>query len=40
MNQGNCTHSDKERCIIGTRVVDEARKAVEMGYGLVGAFEF
>jgi hypothetical protein len=31
MNQGDCTHSDEERCIFGTCVVDEVCKAVEMG---------
>ena len=40
MNQGNCTHNDEERCIVGTWVVDEVRKAVEMGYGLVDVLEF
>jgi hypothetical protein len=38
MNQG--THTDEEQCIVGTWVVDEARKAVEMGYGVVDMFEF
>jgi hypothetical protein len=40
MNQGSCTHSDEERCIVGTWIVDEVRKAVEMGYSLVDVFEF
>jgi hypothetical protein len=40
MNQGDCTHSDEERCIVGTWVVDEVSKAVEMGYSLVDVFEF
>ena len=31
MNLDKCTHSDEERCIIGTWIVDEVRKAVEMG---------
>jgi hypothetical protein len=35
MNQGACTHSDEEWCIFGTWVVDEVRKAVDMGYRLV-----
>jgi len=35
MNQDDCTHSDEERCIVGTWVVDEVRKAVEMGYDLM-----
>ena len=28
-------HTDEERCIVGTWVVDEVRKAVEMGYDLM-----
>jgi len=40
MNQGNFTHSDEERCIVGTRKVNEFRKAIEMGYGLVDVFDF
>jgi len=39
-NQGNCTHSDEERSIVGTWVVDVSRKTVEMGYGLVNVLEF
>jgi len=35
MNHGN---SDKERCIVGTSVVDEVRKAVDMGYGVLDFF--
>jgi len=30
-NKGKCTHSDVERCIVVTWVVDEVPKAVEMG---------
>jgi hypothetical protein len=40
VNQDNCTHSDEERCIVGTWVVDEVRKAVEMGYRLEDVYEF
>jgi hypothetical protein len=40
MNQDDCTHSDEERCIVETWVVDEARKAVEMGYRLMDVYEF
>jgi len=40
MNQGNCAHTDKERCIFGTWVVNEDRKAIEMGYGLLTVFQF
>lgn len=35
MNHGNCTHSDEERCVVGTWVVGELCKVVEMGYVLV-----
>ena len=40
MNQGQCTQSEKERCIIVTWVVDEVREAVEMGYIVKLVFEF
>jgi len=40
MNQGDCTHSDEERRIVGTWVVDEVHKAVEMGHDVVDTFEF
>ena len=40
MNQGNCTHTDEERCVVGTWVVDEVRKAIEMCYILMNVFEF
>ena len=40
MNQGNCLHFDEERFIVGTWVVDEACKAIDMGYGLVDVLEF
>ena len=40
MNQGNCTHTDEETCTVGTWVVDEDRKAIEMGYIIVNVFEF
>jgi hypothetical protein len=40
MHQGECTHSDEERCIAGTWAADEVRKAVEMGYSLGETFEF
>jgi len=30
----------KERCIFGTWVVDEVRKAVEMGYSVMDVLEF
>ena len=40
MNQGVCTHSEDERCLVGTWVVDEVCKAMEMGYSLVDVFEF
>jgi len=40
MNQGSCTHSNEERCIVGTWIVDEVREAVDMGHSLVDEFEF
>ena len=40
MNQDYCTLSDEERCIVGTWIVDEVCKAVEMGYRLVEVFGF
>jgi hypothetical protein len=40
MQQAGCTHSDEERCIVGTWVIDEGCKAVEMGYSLVEVSEF
>jgi len=40
MNQGNCTHTDEERCRVGTWVVDKVRNAIEMGYDLMNVFEF
>jgi len=39
MNQGNCKHTDEERCIVGTWVV-EVREAIEMGYILMDVLEF
>ena len=38
-NKVNFTHSDEERCICGTCELDDVRKAVEMGYGLIVVFE-
>jgi hypothetical protein len=35
MKQVNCAQTDEERCIVGTWVVDEVRKAIEMGYVLM-----
>ena len=40
MNQGGCTHSEEEWCIVGKWVVDEVCKSVQMGYSLVDVFEF
>jgi hypothetical protein len=40
MYQGKCTQTDEERFIFGTWVVDEVRKAIEMGYILLKVFEF
>jgi hypothetical protein len=40
MNVGDCKHSDAERCITGTWVIDEVCKAVNMGYSVVEVLEF
>ena len=40
INQGKFAHSDEERCIVGTWVVDEVRKAVEVDYSVMDVFEF
>jgi len=40
MNQDDCKTSDEERCIVGTWIANQVRKAVDMGYGLVVVFEF
>jgi hypothetical protein len=40
MNQVYSTHIDEKRCIVGVWLVDEVRKAIEMGYGLLTVFEF
>ena len=40
INQDNCNHSDEERCIFGTWVVDHVRKAVEMAYCFIDLLEF
>ena len=40
MKQVNCAQTDEERCIVGTWVVDEVRKAIEMGYVLMIFFSF
>jgi len=39
MNQGYCTQTDEEICIVETWVVYEVCKAIEMGYSLVNVFE-
>ena len=40
MNQGKSTHNYEERCIVGTWVVDEVRRTIEMGYTSMNVFEF
>jgi len=40
MNQVKCTNSDEEHCIVGTWVVVEVRKAVEIGYSVINVYEF
>jgi len=40
MNHGKCTHSDEERCIVGTWVKNEVHNTEEMGYSVMDVFEF
>jgi hypothetical protein len=40
MNPGKFTQTNEERCMVGTWVVDEVCKAMEIGYGLMSVFEF
>jgi len=40
MKNCHCTHSDEERCTVGTWVVHEIRKAEDMAYRLLELFEF
>jgi hypothetical protein len=40
MNQDNFTHSNEERFVVGTWIVDDVSKAVDMGYDLVDVYEF
>ena len=40
INQVKYTNSDEERCIVGTWVVVEVRKAVEIGYSVINVYEF
>ena len=35
-----CTHGGSERALVGTWIVDEIRKAVDMGYQVVTIYEF
>jgi hypothetical protein len=40
MNEGECNHSETERELSGVWVVDEVRRAVELGYKVRRIFEF
>ena len=35
-----CTHGEHERALVGTWIVDEVRKAVDMGYTVLRVYEF
>ena len=39
-NQFKSTHYDVGRCMFGKYFMDESRKAIEIGYGLVNLIEF
>jgi hypothetical protein len=39
VNEDYCIHSEEEPCVVGTLVLDEFCKAVEMGNGLLGVIE-
>lgn len=39
VNQDECNHNENERCLIGTWVVDEIRKAIEKGYKILEIYE-
>lgn len=38
-DETKCTHSDEERALFGTWVIDEVVKAIDLGYKLVSVFE-
>ena len=40
MNQDDCTPCDEEQYIVRIWIVDEVRKAVDLGYISVDVFEF
>jgi hypothetical protein len=40
MNQGNCTHTDEDRYIVGICVLDDVSKAIEIGYNLVNVVSY
>jgi G:T-mismatch repair DNA endonuclease (very short patch repair protein) len=40
LNQDDCTHSDDERCTVGTWVLYTLRKAIQLGYDLVEVYVF
>ncbi|KAJ8909931.1 hypothetical protein NQ315_005650 [Exocentrus adspersus] len=39
MNPGSCRHDEEERALVGTWVMDELKKALEMGYQLLKVYE-
>ncbi|KAJ8909767.1 hypothetical protein NQ315_007964, partial [Exocentrus adspersus] len=39
MNPGSCRHDEEERALVGTWVMDEVNKALEMGYLMLKVYE-
>ncbi|KAK9720169.1 hypothetical protein QE152_g22256 [Popillia japonica] len=39
LNQNECTHSDEQRALTGTWVIDEVRKSIEKGYSVLEIYE-
>ena len=39
LNQGKCNHSDDDRCLVGTWVTEEVKKALELNYEIKEIYE-
>ena len=39
LNQADCEHNDEDRCLVGTWVTEEVKKAVELGYQVQEIYE-
>ncbi|KAK9709969.1 hypothetical protein QE152_g26315 [Popillia japonica] len=39
LNQNECKHSDEQRALTGTWVIDEVRKSIEKGYSVLKIYE-